>query len=191
MRSRNNYSGLDPEIVKQLKYHAWRLKQMKCFESQEIEDIEQDLLLEIWPALSKFDRTKSSLATFVDKLLSRRSNNLIHKHMCIKRGGKTQTLSLDKEDENGQTLMDYLADDHCFEDEISIRIDVSKVIHQLPESLQTLCEQLKIFTITEVSHMSGRSRAAIYRDLELMRPMFFPTSVYIRRCEQFFPQCGI
>ena len=114
MRSGNNYSGLEPEIVKQLKYHAWRLKQMKCFESQEIEDIEQDLLLEIWPALSKFDRSKSSLATFVDKLLSRRSNNLIHKHMCIKRGGKTQTLSLDKEDENGQTLMDYLADDHCF-----------------------------------------------------------------------------
>ncbi len=37
MRSRNNYSGLEPEIVKQLKYHAWRLKQMKCFESQEIE----------------------------------------------------------------------------------------------------------------------------------------------------------
>jgi hypothetical protein len=41
MRSRNNYSGLEPEIVKQLKYHAWRLKQMKCFESQEIEDIQQ------------------------------------------------------------------------------------------------------------------------------------------------------
>ena len=53
MRSRNNYSGLEPEIVKQLKYPAWRLKQMKCFESQEIEDIEQDLLLEIWPALSR------------------------------------------------------------------------------------------------------------------------------------------
>jgi RNA polymerase sigma-70 factor (ECF subfamily) len=111
--------------------------------------------------------------------------------MCIKRGGKTQTLSLDQEDENGQTLMDYLADDHCFEDEISIRIDVSKAIDQLPESFQALCEQLKIFTITEVSHMSGRSRAAIYRDLELMRPMFFLNSVYIRRCEQFFPQCGI
>ena len=42
MRSRNNYERLEPEIVKQLKYHAWHLKQMKCFESQEIEDIEQD-----------------------------------------------------------------------------------------------------------------------------------------------------
>lgn len=166
MRSHNNYLGIEPEIIKQLKYHAWRLKQLKCFELHDIEDIEQDLLIEIYSSISKFDKAKSSLNTFINNVIKRRSNNLISKELCIKRNGKT--ISLDQEDNNGQSIIDYLTDNHSFEDSV----DINRIINQLPQSLKKLCEQLKLFTITEVSQMSNRSRASIYRDLEILRGYF-------------------
>jgi DNA-directed RNA polymerase specialized sigma24 family protein len=186
MRSRNAYPGLAPEIIKQIRYHAWRLKQLPCFARQEIEDLEQDLLGEIWPTLARHNKNRSKLSTYVSRIASRRSITLIQRQLRLKRGSRFSMVSLEAEDETGQTLLDQLADSHCFEGKSTLCLDIAGAVSHLPETHQVLCEQLKTYTITEISRLNTRSRASIYRDLETMRVTFFPLYLSIRNPDHFF-----
>lgn len=180
MRSKNRYPGMDPAIVKQIQYHAWRLKQMPCFCSEDIEDIEQELLCEVFECLAKYNKQKSSLGTFVDQIVTRRSNNMIQRRLSLKRGGKCTTISLDVCDEYGVALVDKLPDEQSFED-LDLALDVAHIVCRLPEGTQRITTLLQTYTITEVASMTGKSRAAIYRLLEQIRPCFIELLPYLNQ----------
>ena len=142
MRSKNRYPGMDPAIVKQIQYHAWRLKQMPCFCSEDIEDIEQELLCEVLKCLAKYNKQKSSLGTFVDQIITRRSNNMIRRRLSLKRGSKSTTISLDVCDEYGVALVDKLPDEQSFED-LNLVLDVAHIVCRLPEGTQRITTLLQ------------------------------------------------
>lgn len=170
MKSHNAYTGIDPSIISQIRYHACRLKHRKCFSNTDIEDIEQDLILGILPAFAKYNKDKSSIGTYFSNIISNISNSLILKHTYIKYGGKTDQVCLDSEYQ--------IEAPDSFED-LALSIDVNK--QKLPEHLQIFCEQLKTFTVTEMAQMTGRSRQAIYRNLKSLRSIFLPCLCYIKK----------
>ncbi len=85
MKSKNSYLGVNPIIVQQIRFHAKRLKQHKCFVEYDLEDIEQELLCDIWSYLDQYDKNRGAFSTFITKLVQSRANNLLHKQLCIKR----------------------------------------------------------------------------------------------------------
>ena len=190
MRSKNRYPGMDTAITKQIQYHAWRLKQMPCFCCEDIEDVEQELLCEVLDCLEKYNKEKSSIGTFVDQIITRRSNNMIQRRLSIKRGGKTTTISLDIYDEFGEAFVDKIPDPESTEHH-ERAIDVAHAISMLPSPWQDLTKLLQIYTITEVASMTGKSRAAIYRILEQLRPYFIELLPYLNQGGHPIPKPGI
>ncbi len=187
MTSKNKYLELDPAIAKPIRYHAWRLKRSKYLAHHDIEDIEQDLLYELYSCLSQYNEKKGSFQSFANKVISRRSNNLIYRQLSAKRGAKVHTASLNQENAKGYTLLDSVPDNNWVEQDLEVQIDVNNYVSKLPKDWQLLCQQLKLFTVTEIAKMSGRSRATIYRDLELIRPLLTPLLVYLNKSEQNYP----
>ena len=178
MKSQNRYPGIDRAIVKQVQYHAWRLSKMACFAQEELEDLEQELFLQVHNCMDKYDAEKSSIPTFVDQIVSRRSNNIIQKRMSLKQGGKSIISSINEEDESGVELLDKIpsSESRATDD---FRIDVQRVMKSLPPTWRELCLQLQVYTITEISKITGKSRASIYRIVEQMRAIFAELVPYI------------
>ena len=190
MRSKNRYPGIDPAIVKQIQYHAGRLKQMSCFSSEDIEDIEQELFCEVLACLAKYNKQKSSLSTFVDRIITRRSNNMIQRRLSLKRGGQSTTFSLDECNEDGVALVDKLPDEPSFED-CDLALDVAHIVCRLPEGTQKITTLLQTYTMTEVARITGKSRAAIYRLLAQIRPCFIERLRSLNQGGHPKPQSGI
>ncbi|NSX83589.1 sigma-70 family RNA polymerase sigma factor [Wolbachia endosymbiont of Atemnus politus] len=152
MKSRNSYSGIDPKVVKLIKFYA---KSRKRYIDQDIEDIEQDLFCTFFSCLDQYDETKGSLSTFANQVIKNRINNLIR--------GTTPKLENNVQQES-----------YCFEDEAILRVDIEQIISKLPKKWQVLCEQLKHHSIAEVADMNNMSRTTLHNIIKRMRPKFAP-----------------
>ncbi|MGL9717279.1 MAG: sigma-70 family RNA polymerase sigma factor [Wolbachia sp.] len=164
MQSRNSYSGVDPIIVKNVKYRAKCVKRYRCFAHDSLCDIEQELFCSIWPSINKYRKDKGCFAAYVSQLTKCRSINLINKRLCIKRGGRAGILFIDS------TTLDNMIGKKCFsENEITTQIDIEDVISKLPEKWQIICEQLKTLNVKEVAKVNEMSRTTIYSILKKIK----------------------
>lgn len=164
MKSKNSYSGIDPIIVKYVRHYAKCIKNLKCFVHDSLEDIEQELFCMIWPAIEKYDESRSSFSTFVCQLTKCRAINLINKQICKKRGGRQGIFYVDPDD------LHEVVDDKCRSiTEITTRIDVNDVISTLPQEWQVLCRQLEFFSVPEIAEINGIPRTTVYNTLQRIR----------------------
>lgn len=171
MKPKNSYKGIDPIIVRYVKYYAKRIKHLKCFAHESIEDIEQELLCMIWPTLEKYDESRSSFPTFVCQLVKSRASNLISRQSCQKRGGKEGISYVDPD------VLDNMIDEkYHFVNEVADRIDANYVISTLPPEWQTLCKQLEVLSIPEAAEVNKISRTTVYNTLDRVN----------RRTKKFF-----
>ncbi|MDX5526273.1 MAG: sigma-70 family RNA polymerase sigma factor [Wolbachia endosymbiont of Andrena nigroaenea] len=164
MKSQNSYSGINPIVVKYVKYYVKYLKRLKCFADESIEDIEQELFLLVWSTIIQYDESKSCFVAFVKQLVKCRAINLVYRQSCEKRGGKQGILYID------HTILDNIADERCrFEDEIADRSDLDYIVSTLPQEWQVLCRQLEIFSVPEVAEIRGIARTTVYDILRRIR----------------------
>lgn len=159
MQSRNSFSGIDPIVIKYIKYYAYCLKYVDCFIHESLEDIELELFCEVWPCLSLYDETRSSFNTFVANLTRHRARNLLRNQLCTKR-------------QINFGIDDNIPDCKYLENDIMVYIDVKNIISKLPESHRKLCELLKVSTITEASKITGIPKTTVYNILRQIRDKF-------------------
>ncbi|WP_264374869.1 MULTISPECIES: sigma-70 RNA polymerase sigma factor region 4 domain-containing protein [unclassified Wolbachia] len=159
MKSKNSFSGVDPIIVKYIKYYASCLNHTNCFIDRSLEDIELELFCEVWPCLSLYDKTRSSFNTFVANLTRRRARNLLRNQLCTKR-------------QINFGIDDNIPDSKYLEDDIMVYIDVKNIISKLPKSHRKLCELLKVSTITEAAKITGIPKTTVYNILRQIRDKF-------------------
>ncbi|WCR59252.1 MAG: hypothetical protein PG978_000688 [Wolbachia endosymbiont of Ctenocephalides felis wCfeF] len=160
MQSRNSFLGVDPVVVKYIRYYANYLNRTGYFTHGSLEDIELELFCEVWPYLNQYDETRSSFNTFVANLTKCRALNLLRNQLCAKR-------------QVNFIIDDDIPDCRCFESDMMVHIDVDNIISKLPKSHSDLCELLKVFTITEVSKITGIPKTTIYNILRQIRDRFY------------------
>ena len=61
--SKNNYKGIDPFIINQVRYHARSLIRHPAIHGMEVEDIEQELMLDVLSRTQAYDPEKASWRT--------------------------------------------------------------------------------------------------------------------------------
>ncbi|APR99009.1 RNA polymerase sigma factor [Wolbachia endosymbiont of Folsomia candida] len=159
MKSKNSYSGIDPIIVKYVRYHAYYLKYINYFAHESLEDIEQELFCEVLPFLDQYDEKRSSYNTFIAKVTQCRARNLLRSQSSAKH---QITFGVD----------DSLPDCKHLESGMIARIDVSEMMSRLPKSYRNICELLKIFNISEISKMTGIPKTTIYNVIRQIRSRF-------------------
>lgn len=181
MLSRNRYDGVEGYAVTKVRFHARQLARTGLFPSQDAEDIEQELMLDLLRRLEDFDPARASRNTFIARVVENCAATLIEAAKAKKRGAQFQYDSLDAplgDDEHGQfTLGDVISDDaglwaahgRRWDEAADLRRDLSRVLDRLPHRLSSLCARLAVDTVTEVSRDTGMPRPTIYDCLAEVR----------------------
>ena len=130
--SKNNYKGIDPFIINQVRYHARSLIRHPAIHGMEVEDIEQELMLDVLSRTQAYDPEKASWRTFVDRILNHKIADLIEEAKAQKRGGGIRPLSLDAMLENTEGEEDEFPDPAGNPERgMHLAIDLNRVVQSL------------------------------------------------------------
>jgi RNA polymerase sigma-70 factor (ECF subfamily) len=155
--SRNKYSGVDKSVVKQVRFHAYKLK--KRLPNWQIEDLEQELMLEVWSAMKLFNPGVGKFQTFIRCVLEKRARNLVKKNI------------------NGKTGRDFvfvpLSDNlNCCDEQetkLEIKCFIDKFVGKLPHKYRILCEMLRHHSVVDIAKILDVSENTIYKRLVDLR----------------------
>ena len=183
MASANRYPGIDPRIVRCVRHHAARVR--AALPGMEIEDVEQELMLHVHRRLSRFDATRGSLRTFVDRIARNCAANLLQSARSERRGSGVEVLSLDahrlaicrrrgaaaRVRRRGVALREPHVG-YAPEDLLNLRIELWRVFDRLPPALRSCFLGLFDNTVTDAARRTGVSRSTLYERIAAIRESF-------------------
>jgi len=155
--------------------------------NQDREDIEQELLLELWERLPDFDPGLSTHRAFVWGVVNNKVVSIIRERIAEMRDYRLCACSLNErrtseDDPGGQELQDLITEEQIrerlglfgpsAEDLADLRMDVQAVLANLPPDLRWLCERLVVQTVTEIHNETGIARSTIHRRMRKLRSEF-------------------
>ncbi len=174
------------EYVKALiQVKARQLCRRSDFNANEREDIEQELLLAVLQQIERFDSTRASLKTFLDRIVSRAAAMLLRSRKRQKRGNGMQPLSLESDCTIGDDLkslsntvsskdvanrLGTLSEDSIARLEQTEAIDVAMA--KMPERLRDICRRLMSGTVASVARELGISRHQVRQAIDEARHYF-------------------
>ena len=173
MVSANSYTGLDPRVIKSLRYHARRLSGR--IPDMDLADLEQCFAVHVLSRLSSYDDRRADLATFTDRILTNLARNLVTAAYAEKRTADRTACSIEDVGPCGPSVgfpLGPRAQDLDWEEQIHLRRDVERVVSELPLQLQEICSWLSCGSVTDASRRSGLSRPSIYGRIERVRRAF-------------------
>jgi len=151
------------------------------------EDMEQDLLLELWEKLPDFDPGLLAHRAYVRELVRHKAVSIVRDRTAEKRDYRLCACSLNErrtseDDPGGQELQDLITEEQIRErlglfsslpeDQANLRIDVEAVLAKLPPDLVRLCRRLMVQNVSEISTEMGIARCTIYRRIRKLRSEF-------------------
>ncbi len=188
MKYRNEYPGVNPVAVKAVRCSVRKLVGTAGIHHSDVEDLEQDLMLHLLTRMDKFDPSRASFQTFINRVVEAGVRDIIDSRQAKRRGLGIETALLtltdDAEDTGeasvtweGEAGIDGRAADSlghalCFMDDLNLRLDVERAIKKLPQSLQEICQRLGRETQVEIATDMEQSRIGLYRLITTIRETF-------------------
>jgi DNA-directed RNA polymerase specialized sigma24 family protein len=156
----NTYKGINKDVVQQVQFYIRKLKAQKCFVLDDVRDLEQELMLEVFSKIDQFVQDKGQLVTFVSAVLNSKTRRMTKIKTQKKRGKNYTIIPIDENE--------IMAVSHSPELQ-NMAIDVGKVIETLPATFKTLCETLKYHN----------SKSCIYGRIAVLRQLLARLSNYL------------
>jgi hypothetical protein len=150
---RNTYAGIDQKIVSSVRYYARKLKANICFETEEVCDLEQELMLFVCTKMNRFNYQKSQVSTFVSKILKNHTAILIRGKYAKKSDGSGIFCNVDWQD---------FESENCAEDMVNAAYINAFVSRHLPKYPQKTFETLKYNDAKTTARLLGKSCSTIY-----------------------------
>ena len=174
MACQNRYQGMDVYAEKVARIKAKQLVDKYGFTIDDIKDIEQELMFDLWCKLPQFDPNKSQKQTFISRLVDRKVADIVKAQgeqcrdwrLCESIEDPVNDDSSDNGVNPGQASHDPQYDEQLQTD---ITYDVSKVLSGFSGDTAQLCQQLKKDTISDVSKINHITRITLYRKLERVK----------------------
>ena len=170
-----------------IKHKAKRLIGRAGFVRSDQEDLEQELRLDLWHRLSRFDPDKAPRGMFTTCVVKHRIASIIESRKAPCRDYRRCQCSLNDplESESGDVSAergDMLDPDATrlptgganrpAEERVDLRQDIRTVLAGLPPELRGLCHRLMKRTPTEVERETGIPRGTLYESIEVLRRRF-------------------
>lgn len=186
MGSDNRYDGLEAYALKMVRTKARQLVGSAGFFEADLHDIEQELMIDLWRRLPRFDAARASLHTFIARVVEHHVATLVEAQKAGVRDYRKVTGSLDdrRPDEGGAgddgpplVTMDglrrrLLAEARRDEEIRDLRRDLERVLAELPADLQDLCRRLQVSSVSEVSRETGVPRSTLYDAMAKIQERF-------------------
>ena len=184
MNRGNCYTGIDYGAVQKIRFQANHLSNWPEFRGWDKEDLEQEMMCDLFRRLPKFNPKKACFGTFTDRVVNHCALSLREKTRTKKRGFGQQKVNIDIStmDEDDPTHTHWRG---CTENptaHMELTIDINTVIGSLPEELSRICQLLKFHSVVDVCQQTGIPRATLYRRLAVIREHFLQAG-FNKKCE--------
>ena len=163
---RNSYRGIEPELVKTVRWMAAGAIGKAGFREHDLPDLEQELMLEALDKMPLHDPARGSRYTFVKVLLG----SFLKRMYRNRHGPSRRTIhnleslnqAIEFDDGDGGEMIELVNCDGLFEEsnsqsamqvfrDLSARLDIPRAIAALPDELQRLCAELQKCSIVEAA----------------------------------------
>lgn len=166
----NRYDGIDKRIVLKVRRTAKVLKRHEIFSSIDLEDLEQELMCEVFCSLDKFDERCGNLEHFVRRVLDCRGKNLIRSYGRKKRNLIVKPLEYCDEIHNEKTEEAFNSCQLAFER----RREVSRFLNELPNKYRLLHKLYEHYrSVVKIAEITGFPILRINRDLHRIARLFY------------------
>lgn len=177
---------LDEEAFQIIRRTALRMIGKAGVTRDESEDIEGDLTLHVLEQLSKFDPTRGRLGPFVTRVVEHKAADILDARHTARRDFRLNVCSLSDtiQTANGEEvpLEDIAREDavrsqhsvgeSSLEEQVTHKVDLERLLAQIPEEHRDLCRRLMSATISEVAAALGVPRTTLYWPLARLRAIF-------------------
>jgi len=186
MNFKNKYDGIDEYAVRLIKHKAGKLIKQFGFTESDRQDLEQEILFDMFCHLPKFNSNCAQRNTFITHVVEHKIINIIEARKagvrnyslcayslneCLegKNGGKVERIETINQDEYLYNMGKLL---RPLEELTELTIDIKEVIAGLPPKYRNLCECLKEEKVAEISRNMNISRETIYKYIREIRELF-------------------
>jgi len=177
---------LHPYAEKLIRIKARQLVGKAGITRTDCEDLAQEMRLDLWRRLPKFDPKRAKFSTFADRVVKHKVASIIEARKAGLRDYRRQRCSLNdplktpdgKPAERGDmldqdaTLLRTGGTNRPADERINLRDDIRTVLAGLPPELRGLCCRLMKGTPTEVQGETGIPRGTLYEPFETLRRRF-------------------
>jgi DNA-directed RNA polymerase specialized sigma24 family protein len=173
MEQTTSRAGVDPRVLKHIRTTARRLTGDKAIPGMDAQDIEQDLVLDLWRRRAAFDPSRATFRTFADRVVAHRVATLTGP--TVRLAAERATLSLDlpaANDDGDATLADILSDPDepaDLDEQHGLRLDVRRFVAGLTPALKRCCAILLAPNVTEAAAAAGLHRSSVYESAQRLR----------------------
>jgi RNA polymerase sigma factor (sigma-70 family) len=147
-------------------YRVQRLIKSYRLSAHDAEDLRQELAAELVRAASRFDPTRSSPHTFVNRVLDMHCRYLVRQLHSTRVSMRAATASLSPETESVAT---NARGDVTEQGLAEVAMDLQVALDALPRKLRVICEELKHYPPTEVARRLRLHRGTLYRAITRIR----------------------
>ena len=187
MGGQNRYPDFDLYAVKLIRTKSRQLCKQPDFSLNDRLDIEQDLMIELTERLPTYDPDRASEEAFITWVVLQRIADLIRSQRTKKRRIDVEATSLNdlvyvsesgSKEEQWATLDNEIfqeftgSDSKSHNERIDLEIDLERVMKDLPENLNRLCELLSKYSISETARRLGVSRTSLYKSIHELHEAF-------------------
>lgn len=150
------------------------------------QDLEQEMVIDLLRRLPRFDPSLSKRETFITRVVEHHVATIVESQKAGIRDYRRNAGSLDERraDAEGKTsegppildqaeyVRETIATAHRDEDLHALRMDMGRVMRELPIDLRALCERLQTSTVTDISKETGVPRGTVYEAVRKIRTRF-------------------
>ncbi|MHB1000794.1 MAG: sigma factor [Armatimonadota bacterium] len=186
MQTTNPFEWLDSYSISLIKYKTRKLIGQAGYTWSHIEDIEADLAIHLWQHLPQYDPSKGSIKTFINFVLDNKIRTMVRTRVSARYDVRMHDSSLDESvtSETGETIFrgeaidaeDYLMSIGSLSrtalELAELRVDIHRIVSQLPQDMQDLCMQLSLENIRNASATTGIPRHKVYELIKRLRYLF-------------------
>ena len=175
--------GIDEYAVQLIRYKSGQLAGKAGFRVSDRDDLEQELVFDLWRRLPRYDPARARRNTFIARVVEHKIASLIEAQKAAMRDYRRCRRSLNDrtEDADGRSLEreetidqdDYMlrigARSRPAEELHDLAIDVAALLETLPPELRELCRRLEAETVSEISRATGVPRGTLYESIRKLR----------------------
>lgn len=168
--------SLDGYARNVIRYKARKLIGKYGFACDDYEDLTQEMTLDLLTRLPRFNAARTSMNTFVSRLVDNKVSTIIRHRKQEKRDFRREAWSLNEtiENEEGQNIeRGHAVSQDQYDlrmgnrtqteaERLDMRVDIALVVATLPPNLQQLAEDLMTFSIAEAASKWGIPRSTLY-----------------------------
>ncbi len=153
------------------------------------EDLAQELWLNLWIRLHRYDPGRSSVFTFSRLLIRNGAASIVDQQRMQRRDVRRCRRSLNEpvETENGRVELGDVVTHPKWTgrqaEALDLRVDFAKVQARLPAELAQLLGELAVADLSEIRRRTGYSRATLHRRIQKLRTYLTKAGLhkYLRR----------